>query len=186
MKKYIPLLFTLSSVICQLSSAQNTGIGTTAPARAKLEVHGAVDATSAIFGGESAGISLQRNWPGIGFNEYYNGGSKYIGTGFAAKQFLDPGSGYMYFDVYPNGSANTNVLSYARAMVISNTGNIGIRTNPANASLYAIKADNVDGSAIFGELLMAPIFITVFLSILISGEGYPAAKFLSMILPGAK
>lgn len=150
MKKLF-LLSYISFLIPYFLFSQNVGIGTTNPNRAKLELHGAVDATTAIFGGETTGISLQRNWPGIGFNSYWNAGDKYIANGYAAKQHFDPGSGYMYIDMYGNGIANSSITSQARAITISNTGNIGLRTAPANASLYAVKAGNFEGTARFGE-----------------------------------
>jgi hypothetical protein len=122
--KKIFLLLLFSQQL--LTHAQNVGIGTTNPTRAKLEVHGAVDATSAIFGADGTGISLQRSWPGIGFNQYYNGGSKYIGNGFAAVQFLDPTSGYMSIDMISSGSANNAVGAVRRALVISPDGRVNI------------------------------------------------------------
>src|SRR6266536_3451470 len=89
-KAFLIAMFFANQVF---SHAQNVGVGTNNPTRAKLEVNGAVGATAAIFGGESSGISLQRNWPGIGFNQYYNGVSRYMANGYAAVQFLDPNSG---------------------------------------------------------------------------------------------
>lgn len=130
--------------------SQNVGIGITNPTRAKLELYGSVSATSAIFGGESSGISLQSNLPAIGFNQYYSYGSKYISTGYAAVQYLDPNNGYMALDMFGTGIINNNVSSVQRAFTIANNGNIGIRTGPANASLYTIKGTNFDGSAVFG------------------------------------
>ena len=130
--------------------AQNIGIGTSNPSRAKLEISGATGPTTTIFGGETTGISLQYNWPGIGFNHFYEFGDRYLSNGYAAKQFFDPNSGYMYLDMYTNGIANTNTNAGVRALSISNSGNIGIKTNPANASLYIIKAGNPDGAVVFG------------------------------------
>ena len=118
MKKILLVAILLTKQIA--ADAQNVGIGTNNPTRAKLEIHGAVDATSAIFGGESTGISLQRNWPGIGFNQYYNRGSRYMANGYAAVQFMDPNSGYIAFDMFGNGSANSIASASKRAMVITN------------------------------------------------------------------
>lgn len=59
--------------------AESLGIGVDA-SKAKLEVHGMVDQTVAIFG--EFGISLKANWPGVGFNCYYNGGWKAISDGW--------------------------------------------------------------------------------------------------------
>ena len=110
MKKILILLF-YSAMIGNNVFSQNIGIGITNPVRAKLEVNGVAGAgtTSAIFGGETTGISLQRQWPTIGFNQYRDntiGNGKYISTGFAAIQYLDPVAGYMYIDMLGNGNAN--------------------------------------------------------------------------------
>ncbi|MBK8140036.1 MAG: hypothetical protein IPK57_02855 [Chitinophagaceae bacterium] len=112
--------------------SQNVGIGIANPVRAKLEVNGTsgIGSTSAIFGGDGTGISFQRNWPTIGFNQYRDntaGNGKYMSNGFAAIQLFDPTTGYMYFDMFSNGSANTLTNSGTRALSISNTGNIGIK-----------------------------------------------------------
>ena len=124
MKRTTLILMTCFSFFSSGVYSQNIGIGTITPTRAKLEVHGAVDATSAIFGGESTGISLQRNWPGIGYNSYWNGGNRYLANGFGAKQFFDPASGSMYLDMFSLGAANglppvtTRAFSYCDQMVI--------------------------------------------------------------------
>jgi len=138
------------SLISLHSFSQNIGIGTATPTRAKLELHGAVGATTAIFGGNASGISLQQNAPGIGFNQYYAGGSKYISNGYGAVQWFDHTAGYMALDMFGNGLANGNGVGGKRAFTIANNGNIGIQTGPANASLYVVKSTNFDGSAIFG------------------------------------
>ena len=124
------LLLLLSCFLIVVNTyAQNVGIGTTTPTRAKLELHGAVDGTSAIFGGEGSGISLQRNWPGVGFNTYYGAGShRYIANGFGVLQLVDPGSGYMAFDMFGYGTANSNVVTANRSITFNNNGNIGIRS----------------------------------------------------------
>lgn len=127
----IAVFFLLATI---LSRAQNVGIGISNPGRAKLELNGAVDATAAIFGGESSGISLQRNWPAVGFNHYYNGGDRYIGNGYAAKQYFDPNSGYMTLDLFPYGTANS-LGSPVRAMVISPNGNLGLGNVLPNGTL---------------------------------------------------
>lgn len=132
------------------ATAQNVGIGTGNPSRAKLEVHGAVDATSAIFGGESSGISLQRNWPGFGYNSYYNKGHRYMSNGFAAVQFVDPNTGYMAFDMFSAGVSNNLVSSFRRAMVISNEGNVSIGSGDyPTATLNIARGTAADGTAIF-------------------------------------
>jgi hypothetical protein len=121
-----------------------------APTRAKLEVHGAAGYTSGIFGGEGMGIAFQRDFPGIGFNEYYSTGSKYISTGYGAKIFFDTNIGTMVIDMLGYGAANANTVYGGRAFTISKTGNVGIRISPTNATLGVIKAGNFEGSAVFG------------------------------------
>ncbi len=76
----------------------NTGIGIPAglldnPTLGKLVVRGSVGATVAVFDDNAAGISLQSNLPSVGFNEYYNGGSKFLSTGYAGKLAFAIGSG---------------------------------------------------------------------------------------------
>ena len=130
--------------------AQNVGVGITNPTRAKLEQHGAVGATSAIFGGESTGISLQSNWPAIGFNQYSNNGAKYIGNGYAAVQYLNPGNGSITLDMFGSGNANGSVTSLQNAFTVAGNGNIGIKAAPFTSTLLALKGSNFEGSAVFG------------------------------------
>lgn len=133
---FIIAILLLSQVV---SFAQNVGIGTSNPTRAKFEVHGAAGegATSAIFGGESTGISLQRNWPSIGFNQYYSGylQPRYIGNGYAAVQYLDPNNGGLFLDLYPNGLANDTAHFQKRVLSIFQSGNLAIGAAHSNYSL---------------------------------------------------
>ncbi|HET9431545.1 MAG TPA: tail fiber domain-containing protein [Chitinophagaceae bacterium] len=137
MKKAYLIVAFLSAI--HFSSAQNVGIGTDSPTRAKLEVHGAAGegATSAIFGGESTGISLQRNWPSIGFNQYYSGylQPRYIGNGFAAVQYLDPNNGGLFFDLYNSGTTNNLAGTPKRALSLFQSGNMAIGASYNNSSL---------------------------------------------------
>ncbi len=107
---------------CLDCTAQNVGIGTTVATRAKLELHGAVDATTAIFGGESSGVSFQRAWPGMGFNMYYDGGNRALSTGFGAKHYFDPSSGNYYLDMLPSTIAGQVMGSPRRALSIASSG----------------------------------------------------------------
>ncbi len=157
MKKIITILHFFSCISLSLFS-QNVGIGIAVPTRAKLEVNGAAGAgaTSAIFGGENTGISLQRNWPTIGFNQFRDvvipgSQGRYIANGFAAIQYLDPTNGAMAFDMFSNGTANAFTPVAKRAITILASGNVGIRSGASNsASLYVTRGTNFDGTAIFG------------------------------------
>lgn len=145
-------IFFLLLFICTTKNfyAQNVGIGTPAPYRAKLQVNGTVGTTSTIFSNGGTGISIQRSLPSIGFNQYKNNGNKYIGNGFAAVQYLDTVNGNLIYDMFPNGTMNATIPSFNRGLIISSNGNVGIRTNPTNATLFVVKAGNVNGSAVFG------------------------------------
>jgi hypothetical protein len=122
--KAIIVIITCLLVYTKTLMAQNVGIGTSNPTRAKLEVHGSVGATAAIFGGDTTGISLQSNWPTIGFNEYFNGGQRYIAKGYAAQQFLDPNLGYIAFDIFSHGNANALATSSRRPLSMNSGGSV--------------------------------------------------------------
>lgn len=163
MRRVFILLSYLLLYSCFLYS-QNVGIGTTTPTRAKFEVHGVsgAGATSAIFGGDGNGISFQRNWPTIGFNQFRDnvvGNGKYMGSGFAAIQYFDPGSGTMAIDMFLNGAGGALTNTGIRALTIDNNGNVGIRAAAANATFYVPRgtAGN-DGAAIFGGTNYASYF----------------------------
>lgn len=137
--KQITLLLAIS-VISLYSAAQNVGIGTTTPNRAKLEVNGVSGngSTSGIFGGDGAGISLQKDWPSLGFNQYRDMGTgygKHIGLGYAANQYLDPNSGSLYIDMLSSGAANSEISTSINALHLSNLGNVGIRGASLNSEL---------------------------------------------------
>ena len=70
MRKLIVLL--LAQVTGSFIFSQNVGIGISTPTKGRFEVQGVAGtgATVAAFGTESTGLSLQRNWPTIGFNQY--------------------------------------------------------------------------------------------------------------------
>jgi len=143
-------------ILLQKVSAQNTGIGTTTPTKAKLEVYGVFQngATGAIFGSNNAGISLQRNWPTIGFNQYRDDitpGSqgKYMSNGFAAIQTFDPGSGTMIINMFPSGVANNYTPDGVSAITVANNGNTSIRGTYSGASLNVARGDGYEGTAVF-------------------------------------
>jgi hypothetical protein len=152
MKKIILLIPAI--IIYQVSSSQNVGIGVTNPTRAKLEVNGVAGNgnTSALFGGDGTGISLQRNWPTVGFNQYRDntaGNGKYIGNGFAAIQYLDPNNGIMSLDFFTNGTANMLTPSGTRALSITPAANLLIGSSFSNASLSVSRNAGSSATATF-------------------------------------
>lgn len=148
------LLFILLVRVGINATAQNMGIATDNPTRGKLEVIGAagVGNTMALFGSGANGVSLQRNWPTIGFNQYRDdvlGNGKYIGNGFAAIQYLDITNGSLCFDMFPSGTANSLTNAGTRALTIWNNGNVSIRTNYGGGTLVVGRGDGADGTAVF-------------------------------------
>ena len=116
----------LISILCLPEDlfSQNVGIGLANPIRAKLEVNGTVGYTTAIFGGETTGIGILQNNPGIGFNDYFSSAThKYIANGYSGAIWLDAVNGGMFFDVNGYGTANTAPTTGVNSMVISSSGN---------------------------------------------------------------
>jgi hypothetical protein len=129
--------------------AQNVGIGIV-PTKARLEVNGAVGITTALFGGDGAGISFQRNWPTIGFNQYFTDVNRNMAIGGSWVEYLDMNTGSLIFDIYPqNGTANAQNYSAVRRMTIRQNGNVSINAGEANASLFVGGANVNLPSAIF-------------------------------------
>ncbi|HTE13150.1 MAG TPA: tail fiber domain-containing protein [Chitinophagaceae bacterium] len=141
-------VFLVALPACLLS--QNIGIGTLTPNRAKLEVHGAAGSTNAIFGGDATGISIQRNWPAVGFNQYYTNTGKYMASGYAALISQDQSIGTVRFQLFPNGVKDADMPASTGSLAMSVNGNVGIRAEPIDATLYVAKAGNFSGSAVFG------------------------------------
>jgi hypothetical protein len=113
------------------------GIGISNPTRAGLEQNGAVGNTAAIFGGEGAGISLQRNFPAIGFNHYSDAaGHKSIGQGYGAQLGLNQTNGTLYLASFPFvSSANQLYPSFNQRLFISRFGKVGIGADNPYADL---------------------------------------------------
>ncbi|MBL0136010.1 MAG: hypothetical protein IPP79_19525 [Chitinophagaceae bacterium] len=152
--------FSLLICLCSLSiAAQNVGINTITPNRAKLEVFGVAGSgsTSGIFGVGGAGISIQQNWPTIGFNQYRDETSplsqgRFMTNGFAAIQYMDPGTGVMAIDMFPSG-ASTGFTPWVLGHDIFQLAMLGIRARIANASLAVLRGDGIEGTAVFqGEI----------------------------------
>lgn len=135
--------------------AQNIGIGTSAPTRAKLEISGVAGtgSTNAMFGSGSSGITLQQNWPTIGFNQYRDntaGNGRYMSNGFAAIQYFDPTTGVWYFDTFNSGVANTLTNNGSRVMRLGNNG--------TEATLYVPRNNNFNGAAEIKGSLYSSLF----------------------------
>jgi len=85
----------------------NTGIGTIAPDRARLQTQGAVGNTVATFNlsTNSLGMAMVSDWPGIYFNSYYNAGVRQMSSANYPAMFnYNPGG---QFEFSLNNTANT-------------------------------------------------------------------------------
>ncbi|MFZ1530428.1 MAG: hypothetical protein WAT19_16860 [Ferruginibacter sp.] len=112
----------------------NVGIGTSDPSHARLEINGSVGATVALFGANMFGVGIAANNPEIGFNYYYNGGTKTIKAGYGANFGMSPGNGDIYlgnFSGNQSGIDHGPISGYQYCMLIKQNGNVGIgTTNP--------------------------------------------------------
>ncbi|MES2648820.1 MAG: tail fiber domain-containing protein [Bacteroidota bacterium] len=159
MKNYVCWLVVLMQLPLLSLAQGNVGIGGPAT-RAKLEVYGIAGAgkTNAVFGSNGSGISFQQNWPSVGFNQYRNaagGNGTYMGTGYAAVEYLDPSTGVFALDMSNvSGFKDNNIASELyRAFTIFPTGAVSFgkgnyntnfnvdylnynNTNVANGSIY--------------------------------------------------
>jgi hypothetical protein len=115
------------------------GIGISNPTRAMLEQNGVVGNTAAIFGGEGAGISLQRNFPAIGFNHYSDGAHKSIAAGYGAQLGLNQVNGSFYLASFPFTALPNQVFpSFVQRFNISRFGKVGIGTDDPQSDIHII------------------------------------------------
>ncbi|MFZ4057837.1 MAG: hypothetical protein ACOYKE_06845 [Ferruginibacter sp.] len=114
--------FTSVSGPALVTGSGNVGIGTGTPTKAGLVVNRAVSSTYGIFGGATTGVSIQANWPGIGFNEYYNSGSKFMNTGYAGKITMTPSTGEFNFYVSPATGVADGSTTVESRMSLTNNG----------------------------------------------------------------
>ncbi len=105
MRKITAFLFFLS--VGYYSPAQNVGIGVNNPVNARLEIQGRVGATVAMFGSDAFGVGISANNPEIGFNYFFNNGSKTIRTGYAGLFGMNPANGEIYIGNF-NGNQSTS------------------------------------------------------------------------------
>ncbi|HSK13045.1 MAG TPA: tail fiber domain-containing protein [Phnomibacter sp.] len=134
-------------------NGQPVGIDGT-PTRAMLEVQGVagIGNTSGVFAPASTGISLQRNWPTIGFNQYRDntvGNGRYISNGFAALQTFDIGTGAFTINLFPSGQAGSFTPGGVRVVTVLANGNTAFGGVTPTATLSAAKWTNFNGAAVF-------------------------------------
>jgi hypothetical protein len=146
------IIILTSGCVAISATAQNVGIGTTTPTRAKLEVNGMVGNTTAIFGASGNGVGLVASAPILEFNGYYNQGAKYMANGYAARQYLNHVSGVMGFEATANGVKDAPLAGLRPAITIAANGRVSIGDSPGlgfNAQLNVGKDADKDASAWF-------------------------------------
>lgn len=92
--------------------------------------------TTGLFGSSGHGISLQQNWPTIGFNQYRDESNvqRYIGTGYASGNTIDPATGNMYWSTITTGTAGNATPSETNIMTLFPNGRLGLEgiNSPVN------------------------------------------------------
>ena len=112
----------------------NVNIGRNTGGRARLEISGNVGSSVAMFGSDKCGVTISADNPEIGFNYFYNGGTKTIQAGYAAYMGMSPQNGNIYIGNF-NGTTSTanfgSISGSSVRMYILQNGNVGIGTmNP--------------------------------------------------------
>ena len=121
MKKTI-LFFSFLLLLAKATFAQNVGIGTTTPTKAGLVVNNKVGNVHAIFGDNTSGVSIESAWPGIHFNDYYNGNRRALATGYTAGVELNPANGTLYIYTTPAATPTGSVITSQTAINIAKNG----------------------------------------------------------------
>jgi hypothetical protein len=128
--------------------AQNVGIGVSNPQKGKLEIAGALGGHTTVLtiGTDGTGISLQRNWPTIGLNQYRDAANiqRFIGAGYAGSIFLSQDNGSIVFSQFGQGTADQEILTTTYPLVIDPAG-----TTVVNGGLWAKQNVILDKDLIF-------------------------------------
>jgi len=149
-----PLLFKTNKVErMRISPTGFVGIGNS-PTHAQLEIKGSVGAAVAMFGIGQTGVAIEADNPEIGFNYYYNGGTKTIKAGYASLIGMDPANGDIYIANSGGNKSSSDfgsITGIQRVMTIQQTGWVGIGTStPGELSgLLEVKSGS-RRDAIFG------------------------------------
>ncbi len=126
-------------------------IGAGTSNKAKLVVQGAVGSTSGIFGDGAQGISLNQNWPSVGFNAYYSPqGWRTMAAGYGMAWNCDPNSGRALLQLHGYAAANAAPNTSVPLLVEPN-GNVGVGVSAADKAKLVVKGAVGSTTAMFGE-----------------------------------
>jgi len=127
-----------------LNNNGNLGINTLNPSHAKLEINGNIGAAVAMFGADKYGVTIEADNPEIGFNYFYNGGTKTIKAGYAAYMGMTPSNGDIYIGNFNGNQSSSNFGSITGAqtvMTINQNGSVGVLTYPASNWALTVNPD---------------------------------------------
>jgi hypothetical protein len=141
------------------NNAGNIGIGATNPIHSRLEINGSVGAAVAIFGADKCGVAIEADNPEIGFNYFYNGGSKTIKAGYGSVLGMDAVNGDLYFGTF-NGNQSTAafgaITGFKKVATFNQYGDFGLGILPPDTwgEKLAINSDGADAIGLYdyGEL----------------------------------
>jgi hypothetical protein len=124
MKKITMLFICFGSV---QSFAQNIGVGTLTPDKAKLVVDGSPSLAQAVFGGAgNANVMVDLFPPKIGFNTYYQSGFKSWITGYSSLFNHDQSNGRITLQTSPTSVVAGAAQSFLTGLTIDAAQNVGI------------------------------------------------------------
>lgn len=141
-----------------LGLGQNVGIGSSNPTFGKLQVEGVagVGATNAVFGSNQAGISLQQNWPTIGFNQYRSFilpgtyGQRFV-AGYSALQTLSQENGNWMLEMHGYGLVGgSSVPTTHGYLLFTPSGQLAVGHGAPSASIDVVKGSSFSTTAFRG------------------------------------
>lgn len=157
---------TSFSELMRIKGIGTVGIGNNSPDDAGLVVDKKVGAVNAMFGRNTTGVAIESNFPGIGFNSYYNAGRKTISTGYTGLATFDPAAGnFIIYNSNLSTATDASATLFSR-FLIDKDGDIGIEgninphaplsfasTTGSKISLYGSTATSNYGLGIQGSLM---------------------------------
>jgi hypothetical protein len=98
----------------------------------------------AIFGANKFGTTIKANYPGVGFNFFYNGGSYTLKAGYAGLMEMNTNTGDIYFGGFNFNQSVTDfgpITGYKQILTMKQSGNVGIGVDNPVAQLDVQKSN---------------------------------------------